>query len=62
MWHRDFPPDAREMWDVMAKALMLRAQTRAVKITADELRAAADTQAEIEIGDNGSIRFRAERN
>jgi hypothetical protein len=61
MWHRDFPPDAREMWDVIAKALMLRAQTSAVHISGDELRQAADTQAEIELHDDGSIGFRKER-
>lgn len=61
MWHRDFPPEAREVWDIVAKALMLRAQTRAVRISAAELRAAAETQAEIELKADGSIGFRAER-
>lgn len=54
-------PEVRDMWDVIAKALMLRAQTRAVRISADELHVAADTQAEVELKEDGSIVFRAER-
>ena len=49
------------MWDVLAKALMLRAPIHAVRISADEIRAAADTQAEIELRSDGSIGFRVER-
>lgn len=59
MWHRDFPPDAREMWDVLAKALMIRAGGSVVA-TDDELRAAGDTQAEISL-DDGVVAFRVER-
>lgn len=60
MWHRDFPPEAREMWDLLAKALMIRCGGT-VTVSANDLRAASDTQAEIEIGDEGSISFRVER-
>lgn len=60
MWHRDFPPDTREMWDVVAKALMLRAGG-SVELTAEELRSAAMVQAEIELASDGAIAFRAER-
>lgn len=60
MWHRDFPSDAREMWDVIAKALMLR-EGGSVRLSAADLRAAAETQAEIELGPDGSIYFRAEQ-
>lgn len=54
MFARDFPTDARDMWDIIAKALMLRAGA-SVSIPATELRAAADTQAEVELCDDGSI-------
>lgn len=61
-FHRDFPTDAREMWDVVAKALLLRFYSGGeVILTQDQLRSAADTQAEIELKDDGSIGFRVER-
>ena len=61
MWHRDFPTDAREVWDVMAKALMMRFGGHALTLSADELRAAAAMQGEIQMNDDGSIDFRTER-
>ena len=61
IWHRDFPPEAREMWDVIAKALMLNFGGHVITFSADELRRASDTQAEIVLEDDGSIRFRVER-
>lgn len=61
MWHRDFPPEARELWDIVAKALMLRFGGR-VNVSADELRAARETAAEIEIDPSGGIQFRIELN
>ena len=60
MWHRDFPDDVREMWDVLAKALLIRAGG-SVQIGVDEARAAADTQAEIELMQDGTILFIVER-
>lgn len=60
MAQRDFPASAQEMWDVLAKALMLRCDG-AVKVTEDELRTAAATEAEIELLSDGSISFRVER-
>lgn len=60
MFQRDFPTDAREMWDVIAKALMLRAGGD-VSISREALREAVDTQAEIDLKDDGSIQFRVER-
>ena len=63
MWHRDFPPEAREMWDVLAKALLLRTRPSCYVIfSADELRDAANTQAEVLLEDDGSIRFRIVQN
>lgn len=59
-WHRDFPKGAREVWDVLAKALMIRAGGVAV-VYEHELREAASTQAEIELGEHGEITFRVER-
>lgn len=63
MWHRDFPPDAREMWDVIAKALLLRIGSAgsAVSISDAELRIAQETQAEIYLCGDGAILFRVER-
>ncbi len=61
MWHRDFPDDAREMWDVMAKALMMRNGNSTI-LTAEELRTAAETQAEISLGSDGAIAIRAVTN
>jgi hypothetical protein len=60
MFKRDFPDDAREMWDVLAKALMLRAGGN-VTVSASSLREAAETQAEIDLSDDGSVTFRVER-
>lgn len=60
MWHRDFPTDAREMFDVLAKALMIRAGGT-VSLTSDEMRSAAETAAEIE-WDSDKLTFRVERN
>lgn len=60
MWQRDFPADNQDMWDIVAKALMLRAGG-SVHLGAEELREAAATQAEIELKQNGSLAFRAER-
>lgn len=61
MWHRDFPPQAQEMWDVLAKALLLRLGDY-VHVSADELRVAKETAAEIELDSAGGIKFRIERN
>lgn len=60
MWHRDFPPDASEMWDILAKALMIRAGG-SITVPADEIRQAAQVQAEIELAEDGTISFRVER-
>jgi hypothetical protein len=60
MWHRDLPPNSEEVMDVIAKALLLRAGGSVV-LSDDELRQAANTQAEVELRD-GDIAFRVERN
>jgi hypothetical protein len=57
MWHRDFPPEGREMWDILAKALLLRLGDY-VHVSADELRVAREAAAEVEIDQFGGIRFR----
>ena len=61
MWHRDFPPEAKEMWDVLAKALMMRLGGNLI-LSPDEIRRASDTQAEISLGHDGAIAFRVETN
>lgn len=60
MFHRDFPSDAQEMWEIIAKALMLRSGG-AIKLTLAEIRAAAEAQAEIDIRDD-IITLRRETN
>jgi hypothetical protein len=60
MFQRDFPTDAREMWDVIAKALMIHLGG-SVCLSQLDLREAAATQAEIELTDDGSIHFRVDR-
>jgi len=60
-WKRDLPEDAREVWDILAKALMMRAGG-SVTIPPSALKEAAETQAEIAYADDGSIVFRIERN
>ena len=59
MWHRDFPTDAREMWDVLAKALMIRAGGGVI-ISVEEYREAAATQAEVTLK-GSTVEFRIER-
>jgi len=50
------------MWDVIAKALLLRFHNGCgVELTADQLRGAAETQGEIEFTESGSINFRIEQ-
>lgn len=61
MWHPGLPPEASEMWDVIAKAMMRREPTHTVRLPAAELRAAAEAQAEISLEDDGSIVFREVR-
>jgi hypothetical protein len=60
MWHRDFDADVKEMWDILAKALMLNAGG-SVTISRDALRVAAETQAEIQMDEHGTVTFRVER-
>ena len=60
MFKRDFPPDAIEMWDVIAKALMIHLGG-SVCLSPLDLREAAATQAEIELLEDGSVYFRVER-
>lgn len=62
MWHRDFPEQAKEMWEVLAKALMMQYANSVAFVSQDDLRQAAATQTEIEMKDDGSIHFRVERN
>lgn len=58
-FHRDFPEDAREMFDIVAKALMIRAGG-VVLLTLAELRSAAETSAEIG-WEADELTFRVER-
>jgi hypothetical protein len=55
--HDDFPPDAREMWDIVAKALLLRMNEGVIVITQEELRQAARSQALIDLHGNGDLEF-----
>ena len=58
-WHRDFPPQAHEMWDILAKALLLRGNG-GVTITRHAIVTAQQTACEIELADNGNLNFRVE--
>ncbi len=58
MWHRDFPPDAIEMWDVLMKAFMLKYGCHVDTFSADEIREASGVQAEVALNDDGSIGVR----
>lgn len=59
-FHRDFPPGAHEVWDILAKALMLRGEG-SVLVTREELLKAKDTQCEVMLTLDGGIVFRVER-
>jgi uncharacterized protein (UPF0216 family) len=58
MPHSDFPKGLEEMWDITAKAMLLRAGG-AVYIERTELENAAKTPCEMEMLENG-ILFRME--
>lgn len=58
-WHKELPPDTAEVWDVTAKALLLRLGG-AVVVSEAELMQAAATPCEIAIDDQGAFHFRVE--
>lgn len=55
----DFPRDLEDLWDITAKALMLRTGS-IVRVTKEELEQAAAAACLIELLDDGSIIFRLE--
>jgi hypothetical protein len=55
------PPDLAEVFEVVAKALMLRLGD-SVHLERDELVEAAETSTEIALTDSGTVVFRVERN
>lgn len=59
-FHPDLPGETREVWDILAKALMLRVGG-GVTVTKEELRNAASTPCEIALNDDGSITLRVAR-
>jgi hypothetical protein len=61
-WHRDLPPRLEEVFEVVAKALMIRAGDPGVVLSREELQDAADTQTEIALDEEGCVYFRVERN
>jgi hypothetical protein len=56
-FHHDFPEDAKEMWDIVAKALLLRLNEGVIVITKEELRQAARSEAFIDPHQNGDLEF-----
>lgn len=58
-WHRDFPPDTEEAWDMMAKALLIRLGG-SVSLSELEMRQAAETACEIALDETGAFHFRRE--
>ena len=60
-WHRELPADsAKDILDIVAKALLLRAGGN-VTLSGDEMRRAREVQAEFRRCDNGALSFRVER-
>jgi len=59
-WHSDLPPGTEEMWDMIAKVMLLRAGGSVV-IDKNELRRAAETPCQISYdADTGTANFRVE--
>lgn len=58
-WHRDLPPGTEEVWDMIAKALLLRAGGAQVSFSVTELEAAGKTPCEIQVT-NAGVHFRVE--
>lgn len=56
-WHHDFPPEAKAMWDVVAKALLIRMAQGIVSIDQEELRIAARSRAMMRLDFNGDLQF-----
>lgn len=59
-WHRNLTDSTREVTDIIAKALMIRAGG-SVAMTDEELTEAAYTQAEYRLAPDGTLEFRVER-
>ena len=58
-WHPDLPPGTEEVWDIVAKALLLRLGG-SVTITRDEMHRACETPCLIAIDGCGAAHFRIE--
>lgn len=58
-WHSDLPRGTEEIWDIMAKALLLRLGG-SVTVSEAEMAAAAETECQMAIADGGVFRFRVE--
>lgn len=58
-WKTDFPKGTEEMWDIMAKSLLLRFGGSA-HLTTSEMKQAAQTPCFIKISETGDLLFEAE--
>lgn len=61
-WHEDFPEGAEALWDVVAKALMLRINEGILTFTEAELKLAAHTQMQMRVDPiTGDLEFFVKR-
>lgn len=56
-WHSDLPPSTEEVWDMLAKVLMLRSGGP-VAVSERELRNAAKVECEVALEKDGTFHFR----
>lgn len=60
-WHKDLPPKTEQVWDIVAKAMLLKSGGSVV-VTEAEMKTAAVTPCEIAIDSTGMFHFRIEHN
>lgn len=58
-FHEQLPNGAEAVWDIMAKAMLLRCGGQVI-ISAAELEAAAKTKCSLALGKNGQIVFKVD--
>lgn len=56
-WHTELPPSTEEVWDIVAKVLLIRLGG-SVCIPQEEARMASEASCEISMDDAGSFYFR----
>lgn len=56
-WHSDLPPSTEDVWDMLAKVLMLRSGGP-IAVTERELKDAAKVECEVALEKDGTFHFR----